>query len=395
MMIAPTPFFANRGCHVRIYEEARALQARGHRVVIFTYHHGDEMPDVLTRRIGRMPWYDKLSPGPSYHMLYMDIMLLQKVLRWVPRLDPDLIHAHLHEGAFIAQWAHRIYKTPYLFDAQGSLTGEMRAHGFIAKRSLSHRFFRRLERAIVDHAPLIAASSKTLAQTFINDFGAPEETVAVLHDGVDSERFSPDKGNGSLRARYGIPAKHPIVVYLGGLDAHKGVDTLLAAIPEVLKRHWRTHFLILGYPHIDAYRHRVAVRGLSDTVTVDGPIDYDDAARYLATADIAVAPKPLRWGESNGKLFNYMGCALSVVALDHPVNREILGEDGVYVYAVENDARSFADAIVALLSDPDDAKRRGRRLREKAKERFDWRHRAQELEQLYARLLSPSGNGDV
>ena len=30
MMIAPTPFFADRGCHTRIYGEITALQRLGH-----------------------------------------------------------------------------------------------------------------------------------------------------------------------------------------------------------------------------------------------------------------------------------------------------------------------------------------------------------------------------
>ena len=34
LMVAPTSFFADYGCHVRILEEARVLQRRGHTVTI-------------------------------------------------------------------------------------------------------------------------------------------------------------------------------------------------------------------------------------------------------------------------------------------------------------------------------------------------------------------------
>ena len=40
LVIAPTPFFADRGCHVRIYEEAKALLKLGYQVKIVTYHLG-------------------------------------------------------------------------------------------------------------------------------------------------------------------------------------------------------------------------------------------------------------------------------------------------------------------------------------------------------------------
>ena len=34
LMIAPTSFFSDYGCHVRIYEEAKILQKLGHRVTV-------------------------------------------------------------------------------------------------------------------------------------------------------------------------------------------------------------------------------------------------------------------------------------------------------------------------------------------------------------------------
>lgn len=66
LMIAPTPFFADRGCHTQIYEEIKALQALGHVIVLCTYGLGQEMPQVKTVRSFVFPWYKKLSAGPSY-----------------------------------------------------------------------------------------------------------------------------------------------------------------------------------------------------------------------------------------------------------------------------------------------------------------------------------------
>ena len=40
LMIAPTSFFADYGCHVRIYEEVRILQQLGHQVTVVTYRTG-------------------------------------------------------------------------------------------------------------------------------------------------------------------------------------------------------------------------------------------------------------------------------------------------------------------------------------------------------------------
>ena len=61
-MIAPTPYFSDRGCHVRIYEEAKALKARSHEVVIVTYHLGRDVgegrfhPAQRRATVVQQPW---------------------------------------------------------------------------------------------------------------------------------------------------------------------------------------------------------------------------------------------------------------------------------------------------------------------------------------------------
>ena len=42
LMIAPTQFFADRGCHIRILEEIRALKRLGHKLELLTYHSGED-----------------------------------------------------------------------------------------------------------------------------------------------------------------------------------------------------------------------------------------------------------------------------------------------------------------------------------------------------------------
>ena len=103
LVIAPTPFFADRGCHVRILGEVQALQEFGHEIKVCTYHLGKEIDGIDTVRTPRMPWYQKLSAGPSIHKVYIDGFLLLKVLRVCKAFRPDVIHAHLHEGIVIGK----------------------------------------------------------------------------------------------------------------------------------------------------------------------------------------------------------------------------------------------------------------------------------------------------
>ena len=50
LAIAPTGFFADYGCHVRIRGQMRALQGRGHTLRIVTYPAGRDVDDLVTAR---------------------------------------------------------------------------------------------------------------------------------------------------------------------------------------------------------------------------------------------------------------------------------------------------------------------------------------------------------
>jgi glycosyltransferase involved in cell wall biosynthesis len=388
LMVAPTPFFADRGCHVRIYEEARALQAQGCQVEVCTYHIGSDRPGVITHRTPRIPWYNKQSAGPSWHKLYVDVLLLFKTLATARRFRPDVIHGHLHEGAAIGWLVGRLLGVPVVGDFQGSLSGEMKAHQFITGRGWLYRFVAHNE-GWIDRLPQVAIASCTdVARELEQRFGVRDLVLAL--DGVDTTAFHPDIDAGDLRAL--IPPGRQAVVYLGVLSAYQGVDLLLEAIPGVLARVPEAYFLIMGYPGEERYRHKAQDLDIAGQVSLPGRIDYGQAARYLNLGQVAVGPK-LSETESNGKLYNYMACALPTVAFDTPVSREILGDLGVY--APRGDVTALADRIAGLLEDPEGARQLGVRLRQRVIDHFSWHNTARQLLVAYelaaARKFGKSG----
>jgi glycosyltransferase involved in cell wall biosynthesis len=388
LMIAPTPFFADRGCHVRIYEEARALQGAGHEVRLATYHLGRDLPEIPTTRTITIPWYRKLSAGPSWHKPYLDILLFFTALRLARTFRPDLIHAHLHEGAFIGIFLKGILGVPLVFDCQGGLTAEMADHGFIRKGSLLYRMFRRLEGFINRRADLIIASSGHTATELRTFPGTTASLVTTLIDGVDSQRFRP-LDRAAARRELGLPADAVLVAFLGVLNSYQGLDILLEVIGMVGARDPKAHFLIMGFP-AEEYRRRAAARGLAGAATFTGRIDYALAPLYLSAADVAVSPK-VSLTEANGKLFNYMACGLPTVVFETPVNREILGDDGIY--AAFGDAADFAARLERLLADGEQRRELSRRLRERAVREHSWQARGTELVGLYRRVLGARARG--
>lgn len=386
LMIAPTPFFAHRGCHVRIYEEARSLQALGHHVTIVTYHIGQDLEGLDIRRIPPLLfWYRKLEAGPSWWKFLLDALLLLKAL-WISHREAfDIIHAHLHEGALIGWLCSRarLKKIPLLFDYQGSLTGEILAHHFVRQHMRLYRLFHLLERAADLVADLVMCSSTQSALELQDRYGLDGVTFTVISDGVNAEAFHSCYDVASLRQELALPQNRKVVVFLGVLSEYQGVDLLLEAAKKMAANSELAHFLIMGYPNVAQYRRKAAQMGLSGHVTFTGRIPYEDAPRYLNLGDVAVAPK-ISKTESNAKLYNYMACGLPTVAFQSQVNQEVLG--GLGAYASFGDSTDLAEKLMSLLKDSARVQRLGAELRRKAIEEHSWQDRAKEIEHCYRKL---------
>jgi glycosyltransferase involved in cell wall biosynthesis len=381
-MLAPTAYFADRGCLVRIYEEARSLRGLGHDVRIVTYHLGRDMPGIPTIRIPRIPWYTRLEAGPSWHKLYLDLLLFFKAAFLIPAFRPQLIHAHLHEGAFIGYFLKKLSGLPLVFDYQGSLTGECIDHGFFAATSRMAGLFRFIERMINGFADRIITSSSAGTAELINSWGVQPERVTPLIDAVDTGVFCPQPQKEG-REQLGIGPDSFVVAYLGLMNHYQGTDLLLDCIEQLKRDGIKALFLIMGFPE-DRYRVEAQARGLSDMIHFTGKVDYGQAPLLLSAADIAITPK-LSPTEANGKIFNYMACGLPVVAFDTPVNREVLGDTGIY--ARYGDARDLAAKVAALAADRDLRIGLSRQVRDKAVREHSWESRGKLLSEMYQTIL--------
>ena len=390
LVIAPTPFFGDRGCHVRIYEEVRGLMARGIEVRVVTYPTGRDLDGIETVRARDWFGVKAAALGPTRGRPLLDLAVLDACRRVMRDFRPHLIHGHLHEGIAIGAALRAWYGMPLIADLQGSLTEELTDHGFIAGRGMLRRLTSCGERWLVRRPDRLVTSSAHGAALLARQ-GGDEDRIVPLPDGVDVGVFRPGQPDVELAHRLGLDRKR-IIVFLGVLTEYQGVDLLLDAVPAVIHQRPDAHFLVMGFPNEAHYRHLAAARGIERAVTFTGRVPYEQAPRWINLGEIAVSPKR-SLTEANGKLLNYMACGRPVVASDTPVNREMLGEAGVYVAV--GDAAALAARLVEMLVDPGEARARGAALRVRAEEEFAWPVLIERLEALYLSVLEQPGRRKI
>jgi hypothetical protein len=151
-----------------------------------------------------IPWYNKLSAGPSWHKFYIDFMLLWVVFRTCRNFSPDILHAHLHEGIVIGKIASLIFGVPLVADLQGSLTDELLAHKFLPNVGPLIRFVSWIEKKVNQMPVHLIVSSTHTAQACVKLYGVAAERVTSVMDGVDLDIFRPLEKDISLQTSLGI-----------------------------------------------------------------------------------------------------------------------------------------------------------------------------------------------
>jgi len=380
--LAPTPFFADRGCHIRIRNEIEALRHSPCRVLLCTYHHGRDLDGLDIRRIWPIPGYTKLDAGYSPYRFLADALLFFLALKTVWQERPVLLHCHLHEGVLIGWMVRKCFfwrSLPLIMDMQGSLSGELAAYRSFGENSLPLRLFQKVERLICRLPDFFLCSSRQSRDCLLEEFSVAPEKVLLLEDVVPDSFFAAAR----LDKKGLIPAGKRVIIYTGSLLPGKGVQRLLEAMRLLCAERGDLFFLLAGYP-AEAARDYAAVHHLEDSCLLPGQFSYAGLAGWLALGDVAVEPKEADAGEASGKLLHYMAAGLPTVCLDTANNRHMLGASGYF--ASSGDAAGLAAAIRAALADPEEARRRGKEGRRIVRDRYSSAALGRVLRQTYRSL---------
>jgi glycogen(starch) synthase len=127
--------------------------------------------------------------------------------------------------------------------------------------------------------------------------GFDEKKIRVVHNGVDQDKYSPDNKLVSkdkvekFREEIGVKDS-PMILFLGRLSWVKGADTLVEAMPKILKEVPNAKLVILGRGDQEAMlRSKIMHLNIQDhVITHFKMVDENERLLYYAACDVAVFP---------------------------------------------------------------------------------------------------------
>lgn len=297
------------------------------------------------------------------------------------RFEFDLIHGHDWLVAGACDHLARRYGCPLVTTIHATEYG--RHQGWVDKHPQSH--IHGVEKWIVNRSDRVIACSEFMQDQIVAIFGADEEKVRVIHNGIDPDDLPEvDEAElGRLRSEFAAPDEK-LVLLIGRLVYEKGFQLALEAMPKVIEAMPETRFLVAGSGTHEAELHRLAEDlGLMEHGTFLGWIGDDVLASLYRIADLTVVPSIY---EPFGLVaLEAMASECPCIAADTGGLREVVPVEGAGLRFRASDPDHLAEAAIEVLSSEE--------LRRKMIgeglahiRQFDWNDVARETLGLYREL---------
>lgn len=250
---------------------------------------------------------------------------------------------------------------------------------------------RGLKRWSFQQASAVVCVSQYAQQRLFSQ-GIQPQRIKVIPNGADHIQFKilPSQAVKDFQASRGLEGAY-LLLTVGNVTERKGQDTVIRALPFVLKEMPNTHYLMVGLPTQKDDFMRIALQlNVADQVHFIGVTDADTLVYYLNCCDVFVMTSRHIVSEFEGYGIAVVEAALCgkpcVVSGNSGLTEAIIdGETGLVV--PEDDETQTARAILSLLRDKQRRQRMGEAGRERALREQTWEQRAREYDTLLRSLL--------
>jgi glycosyltransferase involved in cell wall biosynthesis len=320
--------------------------------------------EAALREVGVPIVYIGLVPVPGWRALVRLGGALVRLTRYFIGARPHVVHAFLYHSYVLGAPAARLAGVPVVIAGRRSLDDFKRGKRWML---LAERIANRMTHLLVANAYAVADCVRTSERV-------PSRKVRVIYNGLPEQAFADAD---PVRLNTG----RPVVLCVANLKPGKGHTYLLEAGRLLRKRRMPCTLVFAGGGTEHAALARRAAELRLDVRMLGARQDID---RLLARADVVVLPSTTE-GMSNA-VMEAMAVGRPVVATAVGGTPELLA-DGRGVLVQPGDARELADAVAAVLTDPERAQEMGSAARQWSRTHLNCDTMVQQHLDLYAGLV--------
>jgi glycosyltransferase involved in cell wall biosynthesis len=374
------------GIGTQTFLKAHGLVKLGHTVHVVSCSH-DGAPrtyldgEVVIHRI-RHPASDSRFSEPSVHWVAYSWAVANTIDALRDHVGFDLIEFPDYgaEGFIHRLETTRSRGVPLVVGLHGPLAMFAEHVGWPAVGSEFYRFGTFMEEVVVGGADLRVAYSHNIARFWSGRHGISLGEIEVVHTAVDANMFAPPKverGEGRT------------VLFVGRIDAHKGVFAVAEAVDRLRRRHPKILLRIVGGGDEAAVNRlrEMLETGMKAHVEFVGRVPYSELPEHYAGCDVFASPATHEPGVASVYL-EAMSCGKPVVACDTGGAPEAVVDGRTGLLVPPGDGDALEHALDRLLTDGELRDRLGRNGRKMVLEYFSIDKHIARVEAAYKRLLA-------
>lgn len=353
------------GVTEHVHHTAVELRRRGHEVTIVTARFREGQEGRHERNVVRVGTNIMVPFNRAFIDFTVGLTLRQQLRRLFHTYNFEVLHTHSPNAPSLPVLAVQEAWCPQV----GTF------HTTAGRSVLQDLFCGYLRRTTIARLDARIAVSKTAeASTRLYYPG----DYHIIPNGVDVERFHP----GAPPIERWVDPDYVNLLFVGRLDPRKGLQYLLAAMPEVVQRtNGRARLLVVGDSYLRPRFEAQVTPAMRQHIHFLGHVPSADLPRWYTTGDIFVSPAS--GNESFGiVLVEAMAAGVPVVATDIPGYRSVI-DPGVNAEAFPpGDVPALARTLAQLVEKPERRAALAERGRQRAME-FAWPLVTGQIEAVY------------
>jgi len=377
LLVAPQPFYQERGTPIAVKLLAETLCGAAHEVDLLTLHEGDdiEVPGLRLLRISRPPFVRDVPIGFSWKKLVCDAYLTAKMAALVRANDYRVIHA-VEESVFPAAAMTLSGRRKLVYDMDSVMADQL-IEKWGALRLLGP-LFRAVEGWAVRRADVILPVCEHISGR-ARSYG-PRGRVCVLED-VPLPGGEDDGEADDLRGLFGIDRRFGL--YVGNLETYQGIDLLLEGVARAGEE--SPPVVIVGGDErsVERYRGKARELGVGERVHFAGSRPVTQLEAYLRQADFLISPRA-KGVNTPMKIYSYLASGKPLLATAIASHTQVLDDSCALI--VPPTQEGVAGGLVKLAEDAEYGARIGSAAARIAKEKYSLQAYKKKLLEVYRQL---------
>lgn len=385
---------------MRVENEVRSLQKKGHKVTVLSLNFGNCPNEEIYHgaKIIRIPvslkwkkrmkglsntWLDLYTQFWSYHLT-----------QYLQNHHIDALHIHdlYLVGAGLKTRRKGSYSFSIVADLHENYPAALENYSFVkkfpAKYIVSIKKWRETEKKWLQEVDRVITVIEEAKQRY-QSIGIDPNQIYIVPNYVAKEEFLSTYGEASNQ-KYSSTDKSFTATYIGGFDIHRGLETVVEAIPKINQKIDRFKLVLVGSgANMDDLKRRAQSLKVEHQISFEGWQKPAMLPRYIEKSDICLIPH-LKTEHTDHtiphKLFQYFLLQKPVIVSDcAPLKRIVEDTQAGYVFPSQN-VHKFAETMIKAHQNLEQLNTMGK-LGEKAVHKYyNWTTSEQNLLALYHSL---------